>query len=57
MLIRLFFMGIIIFALTMAVIYGYRKIAKEHVKHTAKIIAAGILTFAIIAIISLLEGQ
>lgn len=57
MLTRLFFIGIIIFALTMAIIYGYRKIAKEHVKHTAKIIAAGILTFAIIAIISLLEGQ
>jgi len=56
MLIRLFIIGLIIFAITMAVIYGYRKIAKEHIKHTAKIIAGGVLTFAIIAVISILEG-
>jgi len=56
MLVRLFFIGLVIFALTMAAIYGYRKIAKEHVKHTAKIIAGGVLTFAIIAVISILEG-
>lgn len=56
MLVRLFIYGLIIFALTIAAIYGYRKIAKEHVKHTAKIIAAGVITFALIAIISILEG-
>ena len=56
MLVRLFIIGMIIFAMTVAVIYGYRKIAKEHVRHTAKIIAAGVITFAIIAAISILEG-
>jgi cell division protein FtsW (lipid II flippase) len=56
MLIRLFVIGCIIFALTMAAIYGYRKIAKEHVQHTAKIIAAGVITFLLIAAISILEG-
>ena len=56
MLVRLFFIGLIIFILTMAAIYGYRKIAKEHVQHTAKIIAGGIITFVIIAAISVLEG-
>ena len=56
MLIRLFLIGLIIFGLTISAIYGYRKIAKEHFKHTAKIIAAGVITFALIAVISLLEG-
>lgn len=56
MLVRLFIIGLIIFAITLALIYGYRKIAKEHVKHTAKIIAGGVITFALIAIISTLEG-
>lgn len=56
MLVRLFIIGVIIFFITMAAIYGYRKIAKEHVKHTAKIVAAGVITFALIAAISVLEG-
>ena len=56
MLVRLFIIGIIIFAITMALIYGYRKIAKEHFKHTAKIIAGGVITFALISVISILEG-
>ena len=56
MLPRLFFIGLIIFAVTTAIIYSYRKIAKEHVKHTAKIIAGAVFTFALIAVISILEG-
>lgn len=56
MLVRLFIIGLVIFAMTMAGIYGYRKIAKEHVQHTAKIIAAGVITFVIIAAISISEG-
>lgn len=56
MLIRLFIIGLVIFGLTLAAIYGYRKIAKEHVKHTAKIITGGVITFVIIAVIAVLEG-
>jgi len=40
----------------MALIYGYRKIAKEHAQHTVKIVFAGLITFALIAGVSILEG-
>lgn len=57
MLTRLFTIGAIIFVITIAAIYGYRKITTEHAKHTTKIIAAGVITFCIIAALSVLEGQ
>jgi len=56
MIIRLGIIAIIIFALTMSLIYGYRKLAKEHAQHTMKIAIAGLITFALIAGISVLEG-
>lgn len=56
MIIRLGIIALIIFAITTGLIYGYRKIAKEHAEHTMKIVFAGLITFALIAGISILEG-
>jgi len=56
LIIRLFIIALVIFAVTIGFIYGYRKLAKEHAKHTMKIAAAGVITFAIIAVLSVLEG-
>ena len=56
MITRLIIYALIIFAITMGLIYGYRKIAKEHSQHTIKIAIGGAITFALIAGISVLEG-
>ena len=56
MITRLIIYAAIIFAITMAVIYGYRKMATEHSQHTVKIAIGGVITFALIAGISVLEG-
>lgn len=56
MIMRLSFIALIIFAVTIGAIYGYHKLTTEHRQHTAKIVFAGILTFAIIAGLSILEG-
>ena len=56
MIVRLFIIALVIFAVTISFIYGYRKLAKEHAQHTMKIAIAGIITFAIIAALSVLEG-
>lgn len=56
MITRLIIYAAIIFAVTMAVIYGYKKMATKHAKHTKKIAFGGLITFALIAAISVLEG-
>lgn len=56
MITRLIIIALVIFAITISLIYGYRKIAKEHSQHTVKIAIAGVITFALIAAISILEG-
>ena len=53
---RLFIIALFIFAVTIGFIYGYRKLAKDHAQHTMKIAVAGVITFAIIAGLSVLEG-
>jgi len=56
MLIRLFTIGLIIFVITIAVLYGYRIMAKKRFPHTTKVLGAGVITFAVIAVFSVLEG-
>lgn len=56
MITRLIIYAAIIFAITLVIIYGYRKMATEHAKHTKKIAFGGLITFTLIAAISVLEG-
>jgi len=56
MITRLIIYAAIIFAITLAIIYGYRKMATEHADHTMKFVFGGLITFALIAAVSVLEG-
>lgn len=57
MIARVGLIGLIIFALCMGLIYGYKFITKNDFKHAAKVAIGGGFTFAIIILLTFLEMQ
>lgn len=56
MLIRIFLMGLILFILTTVLAFAYRNLTKTNAKHTSKFVIGGVVTFALLAIIAILEA-